>query len=415
MTSSARNGSPWTTPSAGLAPRAPRTSTGDPVLDEALRLRELIVRAPRTGLYLHLPFCPSLCPYCDFAVIVGRPDTHAPYLAALEREAEARNAETNWDALHTIFIGGGTPTLLDADAIARLLERTRDIFDWRSDIEITIEANPETVSKDAMAILAAAGVNRVSIGAQSFDDHVLRALGRAHTADATRHAVDAVRAAGISRINLDLIYGSPSESTSQWNRTLRHALELQPEHLSTYALTIEDRTRFGKLVASGAMPDVDEDAMVDRFWMAIDASTEAGLRHYELSNFARPGAECRHNLGTWCGGGYLGLGIGAHSLHASRRWANGRDLNAYLADPAGVVIDVEEQDARMRAEEWLSVRIRLRAGFPEAVGNEMLPGLSERAEPLICADLLERIDGYLRTTLSGMLLENEVTFRLLGS
>lgn len=400
------------TPSAGVTPRAPRAPTGDPVLDEALRLRELIVRAPRTGLYIHLPFCPSLCPYCDFAVIVGRSDTHAPYLAALEIEAAARSEQETWDALHTVFIGGGTPTLLDANAIAGLLERSRERFGWRPDVEVSIEANPETVTSEAMRALAAAGVNRVSVGAQSFDDEVLAALGRAHTADATRRAIDAVRDAGITRINLDLIYGSAAETDASWDATLAQALALQPEHLSTYALTIEERTRFGTLVANGAMPDVDEDVLADRFKLAIDAANAAGLRQYEVSNFARPGGECRHNLGTWCGGGYLGLGIGAHSLHASHRWANTRELTAYLADPANVIVFDERQDARMRAEEWLNVRIRLRAGFPEAVGDEMLPGLSQRAEPLINAGLLERIDGYLRTTIDGMLLENELTLRL---
>jgi oxygen-independent coproporphyrinogen-3 oxidase len=383
--------------------------------DEAIRLRRLILRAPRTGLYIHLPYCNALCPYCDFAVVVGRSETRAPYLDALVREARARREEAGWDALHTLFIGGGTPSVIDADALARLLDQTREIFGWRDDIEISIEANPESVTGVAMKTLAAAGVNRVSIGAQSFDTAVLRALGREHDAAATERAVDAVRDAGIARINLDLIYGTPIETDSSWAATLEGALALRPEHLSTYALTIEERTRFGTLVAAGEMPDVDEDAIVDRFRLAIEACAAAGLRQYELSNFARPGAECRHNLGIWCGGDYLGLGIGAHSLRANRRWHNARDLTGYLADPGRALAGEEVLDATAAATEWLSVRIRLRAGFPEAVAQALLPGLSARAEPLINAGLLERIDGYLRTTVAGMLLDNEVTLRLLST
>jgi oxygen-independent coproporphyrinogen III oxidase len=228
------------TPSAGLTPRLSTAS------DESHRLRELIVRAPRTCLYLHLPFCPSLCPYCDFAVVVGSHDKHGEYLVAVKQEMRHRRQQDNWDALHTLFLGGGTPTFIPAKQIAALLEGTQDIFGWRPDIEVSVEANPETIDDESMRILAAAGVNRVSIGAQSFDNNVLKELGRNHDASLLPRAVDMVRNAGIERINLDLIYGSTSETDASWERSVKAALDTGVTHLSVYALTIEDRTVFGK-------------------------------------------------------------------------------------------------------------------------------------------------------------------------
>lgn len=375
----------------------------------------LIRSAPRLGLYIHLPFCSSLCPYCDFAVVVGREVDHAAYLEALVIEARTRVAEESWNPMQTVFLGGGTPSLVNADGVAKLLDEMRDVVGFADDVEISLEANPETVTLPAMRTLAAAGVNRVSLGAQSFDDAVLATLGRSHTADAIAPAVDAVRAAGILELNLDLIYGTPGESDESWQASLDAALLLEPTHLSTYGLTIEERTAFGTRTASGEMPALDEDSQADRFLAAIDCAERAGMRQYEVSNFALPGHECRHNLGIWCGGDYLGLGVGAHSLRGAHRWSNGRALSAYLADPTGCRDTDEILDVRARAEEWLTTRIRLRSGFPELVGDRVLPGLALRAAPLLLADLMERTSaGYLRTTRTGMLLENQVNLLLLG-
>lgn len=402
------------TPSSGLDQLPPRPHGPDPRMDEARRLRDLIVRAPRTGLYVHIPFCSSLCPYCDFAVVVGREEDHARYVDALIEEARIRLDQQPWDSLHTLFIGGGTPTYIDIASIERLLQATHDLFGWRPDIEITIEANPESVTREGMRRLVAAGVNRVSLGVQSFDPKILDALGRNHPPEAIGPAVDAIRSAGVAKLNLDLIYGTPGESRYSWRKTLQEALSFDPDHLSAYALQIEERTAFGHYVEIGEMAEPDDDIVADDLETTLAYCRDHGLMQYELSNFAVPGAECRHNLGIWCGGDYLGLGIGAHSLRGGTRWRNGRSLRSYLESPGDLIEETETQDARARAEEWLNVRIRLRAGFPEVVGEQLLPGLIERAEPLVQEGLLERMDGYLRSTLRGMLLDNAVSGRLIG-
>lgn len=384
-------------------------------MTSAPSLLDLIRTAPRLGLYVHLPFCSALCPYCDFAVVVGRDGDHGAYIDALLIEARARAAENRWNPVHTVFLGGGTPSLMDAMAVARLLDGLRDVIGFADDVEISIEANPDSVTADAMRTLAAAGVNRVSVGAQSFDERVLAGLGRTHDAAAIPRAVEAVRASGIDEVNLDLIYGSVVEGADPWLATLEAALALEPTHLSCYGLTIEPRTAFGTREQAGERLTAPDDDLADRFLEAIDTIEAAGLRQYEVSNFARPGSECRHNLGIWCGGDYLGLGIGAHSLRAAHRWWNARNLAAYLAEPAGSKDGDEQLDASRRAEEWLSTRIRLRAGFPQLVAEAVLPGLVDRAAPLLDVELLHRPwPDYLATTRTGMLLDNEVTARLLG-
>jgi oxygen-independent coproporphyrinogen III oxidase len=378
-------------------------------------LLDLIRRAPRLGLYVHIPFCSSLCPYCDFAVVVGRDADHERYAEAILREAEAKAAEDSWNPFQTVFIGGGTPTQIPADVLARLIAGLRDIFGFAPDVELTMEANPESVEASGMEALAAAGVNRLSLGAQSFDPAVLEKLGRQHGPDAIGRAVEVVRAAGIGSVNLDLIYGTAGEDDESWQRTLDQALALEPEHLSCYGLGIEERTAFGKRTEAGEELTIGEDAMADRFEATLATIEAAGLRQYEVSNFARPGHESRHNLGIWCSGDYLGLGIGAHSLRAAHRWWNTRNLSAYLDAPTEAREGEEMLDADRRAEEWLTTRIRLRAGFPRALAETVIADFADRAVPLFEAGLLEEAPGdYVRTTVKGMLLENEVNGRLLG-
>jgi oxygen-independent coproporphyrinogen-3 oxidase len=362
------------------------------------------------ALYLHVPFCSALCPYCDFAVVVGRPELHERYLGALVDEVRAKH----WGArAASMFVGGGTPTFVDPALLARTIETIREIVPFEPRAEITVEANPDSVSVGGLRALERAGVNRVSIGAQSFDDEVLRALGRTHAAADVGAAVAAARAAGIANVSLDLIFGAPGETDEPWRATLQQALALAPEHVSCYALTIEERTAFGTAVANATMRAPDEDALADRYEIAQRMLADAGYEQYEISNWARPGFACAHNLVYWTHGDYLGAGVGAHSHRDGRRWWNARALKRYLDDPLAAVDGEETLTPRQRAEEWLSLRVRLTNGFDlDAAAREL--GRAIDTEDLQREGLVRVAGARLALTPRGMLLENRVTARLLG-
>src|SRR4029453_18267851 len=261
------------------------------------------------GVYVHVPFCLTRCHYCDFVTYTGMEGLRRAYAAAPLGGGGRAGAPPGPGppCVTSVFVGGGTPTLLPADDLARVLHRLRELLGVASGAEVTVEANPETVD-DAMAEgLAAAGVTRVSMGAQSFDDRVLAALGRVHDADRVGRAVAILRAAGVPAVNLDLIYGGPGEDAGSWAATLERAVALEPEHLSAYALTIEPATKFGRLVAAGRMADPEEDELADRYETACAVLVGAGYGHYEVSNWARDGQASRHNLTYWRRGRYLGL------------------------------------------------------------------------------------------------------------
>ena len=365
------------------------------------------------GVYVHVPFCSSLCPYCDFAVVVGRADMHDRYCDALIDEGRAQR---DIPEATSLFIGGGTPTALAPALLRDLIEQLRAVLPLADGAELTVEANPESVTAAGLREAAAAGVNRVSIGAQSFAPHVLRALGRTHSVEQAANAVTAARSAGIGNVSLDLIYGSPGETMEEWTTSLRRALEEGPDHISAYALTIEAATPFGKAVARGSMDEPDQDDLAAKYELACEILADAGYRHYEISNWARPGFESRHNLLYWTQGEYVGLGIGAHSHRDGRRWWNTRALGRYLADPTDARDGEELLTEIQRAEEWVSLRMRLMDGVDMGEAGERL-GRDLRGVAADCeAGGLAVLDGdMLLLTTRGMLLENEVTLRLLAS
>jgi oxygen-independent coproporphyrinogen-3 oxidase len=365
------------------------------------------------GIYVHVPFCSALCPYCDFAVVVGRRDRHAAYCDALIEEARAQR---DLPVADSMFVGGGTPTALDPTLLRDLVLRIRGTFAVSPDAEVTIEANPESVTAEGMHAAVSAGVNRVSIGAQSFAREVLRALGRTHSVGQISDAVRVSRAAGIENISLDLIYGSPGETINDWTTSLDKALEERPEHISAYALTIEAATPFGKAVARGAMSEPDQDDLAAKYEIASTTLEAAGYHHYEISNWTRPGFESRHNILYWTQGDYIGLGIGAHSHRQGHRWWNTRALGRYLTDPAQARDGEETLTASQRDEEWVSLHMRLIDGVDLAEASARL-GRDARAAAEECerAGLLVIEGDALRLTTRGMLLENEVTLRLLES
>jgi coproporphyrinogen III oxidase-like Fe-S oxidoreductase len=388
------------------------------------------------GVYVHVPFCLTRCHYCDFVTYTGMEGLRRPYAAALLEEAALAAAALDPAPVVTsVFVGGGTPTLLPPGDLGRVLARLRGLLQFAADAEVTIEANPETVDRVAAEGLAAAGVTRVSMGAQSFDDRVLAALGRVHDAARVAAAVDALRAAGVPAVNLDLIYGGPGEDARSWSATLAAAVALEPEHLSAYALTIEPATKFGRRVAAGRMAEPDEDDLADRYDTACAVLEEAGYGHYEVSNWARdaapeaggragpgwairpriPSHASRHNLTYWRRGRYLGLGAGAHEFDgAVRRW-NVAGVPAYLEgvrQERRPTAGAERLDLDQARFEALALRLRTVDGLED--GEALALGVDPdgaAAEELRRAGLLVPGPG-LRLTERGMFLHGEVVARL---
>ncbi|MFH1036082.1 MAG: radical SAM family heme chaperone HemW [Pseudomonadota bacterium] len=287
--------------------------------------------APPLGLYIHLPFCASRCPYCDFFALRHAAGPARALIPALLRHLEMIAPLAGGRLLDHVYLGGGTPSLLPAARIAQLLEGARRHVGLALGCEVSLEANPGTLSRGKLAALLAAGVNRLSLGVQSFQPGLLRALGRRHTPADTRRAVSQARAAGFSNLSLDLMYGLPGQDLALARADILAALELGPEHVSLYELTLAEHTPLGQALVKGRPPLPSEDALLAMEDQALAMLETAGLKRYEVSNFARPGRECRHNRDTWRGGDYLALGPGAHSHLAGRRWAWLPDVEAYVA------------------------------------------------------------------------------------
>jgi putative oxygen-independent coproporphyrinogen III oxidase len=383
------------------------------------------------GVYVHVPFCLTRCHYCDFVTYTGMEGLRRPYAAALLQEAELAVAALGPEPppVTSVFVGGGTPTLLPAGDLARVLERLAELLAFAPGAEVTVEANPETVDRAMAEGLVAAGVTRVSMGAQSFDDRVLAALGRVHDASRVAAAVATLRAAGVPAVNLDLIYGGPGEDAGSWAATLRAALDLRPEHLSAYALTIEPATRFGRLVAAGRMAEPDEDDLADRYDTACAVLAGAGYAHYEVSNWARdgaagggaapgprvPGHASRHNLTYWRRGRYLGLGAGAHEFDGSTRRWNLPGVPDYLAAvEAGrrPTQGEEHLDPAQARFEALALRLRTVDGLdPEEAEALGVDPSGQEANHLRAAGLLAPRPG-LALTPRGMFLHGAVVARL---
>jgi oxygen-independent coproporphyrinogen-3 oxidase len=315
----------------------------------------------------------------------------------------------------SVFVGGGTPTLLPPGDLGRLLARLRELLPFAPGAEVTVEANPETVDAAMAEGLAAAGVTRVSMGAQSFDDGVLAALGRVHDADRVSTAVATLRAAGVPALNLDLIYGGPGEDAGSWAATLEAALALESEHLSAYALTIEPATKFGRLVAAGRMAEPGEDGLADRYDTACGVLAAAGYHHYEVSNWARASHASRHNLTYWRRGRYLGLGAGAHEFDGTTRRWNVNGVPEYLDHVrAGrrPTLGEERLDPGQARFEALALRLRTAGGLdPDEAGTLAVDPAGTKAQELREAGLLGPGPG-LALTEKGMFLHGEVVARL---
>jgi oxygen-independent coproporphyrinogen-3 oxidase len=374
------------------------------------------------GLYLHIPFCQRKCAYCDFPSCVAGEALYASYLAALRLEMRARARAVKAQAC-TLYLGGGTPTVLPALDLAALIEEAWRAFALSAGAEVTVEANPGTVDEPYLRALHRAGVNRLSLGVQSFEDRLLRLLGRIHTAQEAEAAVRDARAAGFENLNLDLMLGLPQQALSDWQESLLRARDLAPEHLSLYALTVEEGTPLARWVASGAIPAPDDDLAAEMYEWAEEALAEAGYVHYEISNWARPGLACQHNLIYWRNEPYLGLGAAAHSWWNRERRANARHPAEYIqavserGEPAA---EVEPIDRQLEMSETMMMGLRLLcegvsfARFERRFGVGLDDVYGAQIAGLVARGLLERTAERIRLTRRGHLLGNQVFVEFLG-
>jgi putative oxygen-independent coproporphyrinogen III oxidase len=364
----------------------------------------------RTGVYVHIPFCAARCDYCDFATWTDRAHLIDAYVDACVRDVRGRELAS----ADTVFFGGGTPSLLAATQLTAIL----DAIPRATDAEVTVECNPDSVDGEKLRAYVDAGVNRVSFGVQSMRAHVLVALGRTHDPDNVSRAVDAARAAGIERYNLDLIYGTPGESVDDWSATLDAALALEPGHVSAYALTVEPGTPLGQAVVAGERAAPDDDDQAIKYELADDRLGAAGLSWYEVSNWARPGEECRHNLLYWHGGDYAAVGCAGHGYTNGRRWWNVRTPERYVdAIEHGRSAEAgdEELAPAERAAEAAVLALRTATGIKLPLPTADPSRVDACIDHLVAAGLLERAGDRAVLTRRGRLLGNEVGVRLLAA
>ncbi len=347
------------------------------------------------GVYVHVPFCAHRCDYCAFATWTDRAHLVDSYLTAVRTDIE-REVAAGMAPATSVFVGGGTPTFVPPAALAGVLAA----IPLADGAEVTVECNPDDVTDEMLDVYVTAGVNRVSIGVQSMQPHVLAALGRTHDPDNVERAVAATRRAGLPTFNVDLIYGAAGESLADWHATLEGALALEPPHVSAYALTVEA----GTPLAGDPARHPDDDVQADEYELADELLARAGLANYEVSNWARPGHECRHNLLYWRQQDYRGFGCAAHSHRDGRRWWNLRTPERYIAAvAAGCCAEAagETLDPDVRRVEGLQLALRTRIGVPiDALDGDELPGV------------VERVGDRWVLTRRGRLLANEVAIRV---
>lgn len=394
------------------------------------------------SLYIHIPFCHKKCHYCDFNSYAGLLGWRTKYVRALVREISlagqaARMPDGARRRCRTIFFGGGTPSLLKASEIAAILQAAQAAFAVDADAEITLEANPGTLEYHHLGELRATGVNRLSMGAQSFDADLLRWMGRIHSAEEIVTAVHAARQAGFTNLNLDFIFALPDQTLAQWTDTLDRALALAPDHLSLYSLIVEPETPLFDWVEAGTVNPASDDAAADMYLLAQARLAQAGYAQYEISNWARAGHQCNHNLTYWHNLPYIGVGAGAHSSFAGRRFAAVRPVAGYVAalggdwEPTattfgtvgGPVTDSETVDDATAMSQTAILALRLNAGldidhFARRFGVTFAATFGARLTDLVAGGFVEYVGDAetgrrLRLTERGRLVGNEVFERFL--
>ncbi len=366
------------------------------------------------SIYIHIPMCVKKCAYCDFTSFCGRMNQREAYTEAVCREMREQAAFFGARRVETVFFGGGTPTLMTGAQIGRMLDTLRSCFALAADAEITMEGNPGTLTRENLESYRAAGVNRLSLGVQSLDDGLLRNIGRIHTSGEAKAAVAMARAAGFDNLNLDLMLGLPGQTPEQWARTLSEAIALSPEHLSCYSLILEEGTPlYAQAEAGTCAPLPDEDALCEMDDITERLTRAGGYARYEVSNYAKAGRICRHNVVYWECLPYLGIGCAAHSDMDGTRFYNTEDFDAYLR---GAPARTEDAGGRMFERMMMGLRMvrgvdeaRFLRDFgcaPEAVWTKSLPRLMREG-------MLAREDGRLYLTARGMQVMNAVLVEMM--
>ncbi len=353
------------------------------------------------GLYIHIPFCSSKCDYCDFVSFGGRENFLPLYLTALKNEAKKYQGEK----INTVFIGGGTPSLMNETQIEDLCAFLHQNFVISKDAEFTIECNPASVTVNKLKTYKALGINRISIGAQSLSDSVLKSIGRCHNLQQLISAVENVKAVGFENFNLDLIFALPGQTVSQWKNTLQKALELEPTHISCYSLIVDENTPLGKEYAKGNVILPTEDEERKMYWLTRDMLLEKGIYQYEISNFARKGHECKHNVNYWCCGEYIGLGCSAHSYFMGERYYNSCDLNEYIAQK-DIVKERQKLSPKDREEEKIIFSLRMNKGldikdFEKTFNCNFFKKYKKAIEKNLAYGFIQRENKFLRLTDTG--------------
>ena len=415
-----------------LAPRAEARLA--PGARETLDLLETV------SLYLHIPFCHAKCHYCDFNSYAGMLGLREEYVAALREEIllagrRARHADGRLRRCRTIFFGGGTPSLLTPAQIGYLLAAAGEAFVLDADAEVTMEANPGALEYSQLDAVRAAGVNRLSMGAQSFDPALLRWMGRIHSPAEIETAVQAARVAGFAHVSLDFIFALPGQTQQVWLETLERAIGLSPDHLSLYNLIVEEGTPLFTWVQRGTVREVDEDAAADMYEAAQSRLARAGYLQYEISNWARPGHACAHNLTYWRNLPWIGLGAGGASFFAGQRFSETRPIRDYIARvraaleaeaggqdgetlPAAAIVTREKIGRAMEMGETAMLGLRLNEGvsleaFRGRYGAGFWETFGERLADFRALNLIEEAEGWARLTPRGRMVGNEIFARVL--
>jgi len=368
------------------------------------------------GIYIHIPFCETRCHYCNFATGGYESELARRYVAAVREEIRRADDKPEMRSIDSIYFGGGTPTTLTVEQLSGIIELCREKFDVSAGTEITSEANPGTISKEFLEGLRAAGINRLSFGVQSFDDRELAMIGRSHSSEDARQAVRLACAAGFENVSIDLIAGLPEQRMETWRRNLAEAFALEPDHLSVYLLELYKDAPLLHRINRGELRAIDDELTVEMYFALKDEAEQHGFDHYEISNWARPGMESRHNLKYWTGAPYWAFGVSAAGYDGARRWSNTRNIHEYLTkieSGDSPVAEIEELDDEDRQSENLFLRLRLKEGVnlrdhERRFGVRVAERYADELARLDEAGLIELNNDTLKISRAGTVLANEV-------
>lgn len=372
------------------------------------------------GLYIHIPFCESKCIYCDFYSMANNNHLIDKYIDALLVEAVERKNELNSESLTTVYLGGGTPSLLSSTQLSKLVNGFKKVFDFSAVEEFTIEVNPDDVTPEYIQQAKSLGINRVSMGVQSFSDEDLRFINRRHTAKQATNAIHIIKEAGIDNISIDLIYGIPGQNIEIWKNNVDTAISLSVQHISAYTLMYEEGTRLSVMRSLGKVTEVDDDVVAAMYDYLVAQLKSNGYTHYEISNFALPGFHSRHNSSYWNLTPYLGLGVAAHSFDGTVRRYNPSNLKMYLDALAEgkLCVEVEKITKAERYDEYVMLRLRTADGIDadelmHRFGEEYYQFFIEKAKPLVIQGSLINENGRYYIPENHIMISDNITCDLL--